>query len=224
MDLFSLQNTQTIDSEFCGEGELEIRTKRSRKWFRCLCPDYMEGRNCEHQLNYCRLYYGQYQKRCVTSNFECEFKTFFSPCEHYCENDTRSFYCACHDGFMLGENGYNCEGIVNLCLTRFRFTSGLVDNPVIVSDRPTFIKNCLARKAIHFIAFHAASFTQRPLATVSVRPKVSATHSLQTNAPSSSSQNFHSYYCKYTVSYQYKKITSSSKNIFQLKKLDFKKR
>jgi len=93
-DRFSLQNNQTIEhSEFCGEGELEIRTKRSRKWFRCLCPDFMEGRNCEHHLNYCRLYYGQYQKR---------------PCEHYCENNTRAFYCACHDGFMLAKNGYNC--------------------------------------------------------------------------------------------------------------------
>ena len=43
-------------------------------------------------------------------------QTLFSPCEHYCENDTRSYYCACHSGFMLAENGYSCEGIVNRCL------------------------------------------------------------------------------------------------------------
>ncbi|CAG5094307.1 Oidioi.mRNA.OKI2018_I69.XSR.g13441.t1.cds [Oikopleura dioica] len=126
-----LQKNMAENPEFCGAGELEIRTKRSRKWFRCLCPAHMEGRNCEHQLNYCRLYYAQYQKR---------------PCEHYCENDARSYYCACHSGFMLAENGYSCEGIVNRCLkiAPADYTSTSKYNPFDSFRASDFYKKLLA--------------------------------------------------------------------------------
>ena len=44
---------------------------------------------------------------------ECAENT--DECDHVCLDNDGSYYCKCHNGYRLDDDGHGCEGIVTLC-------------------------------------------------------------------------------------------------------------
>jgi len=48
---------------------------------------------------------------------ECE-KFSKGGCDHVCTNTNGSYYCSCHDGYVLGNDTFSCIGMcTTLCMT-----------------------------------------------------------------------------------------------------------